>query len=101
MTRVCMNQLFSNYARGREAKELMLVLGEAALTAMDRLYARFADEFEEKYINQGFYVNRSIEETMDIGWELLGIFPKSELKRVKPEFLEKYYKPADQNQGKE
>lgn len=96
-----MNQLFSNYARGREAKELMLVLGEAALTAMDRLYARFADEFEEKYINQGFYVNRSIEETMDIGWELLGIFPKSELKRVKPEFLEKYYKPADQNQGQE
>ncbi len=96
-----MNQLFSNYARGREAKELMLVLGEAALTAMDRLYARFADEFEEKYINQGFYVNRSIEETMNIGWELLGIFPKSELKRVKPEFLEKYYKPADQNQGQE
>ncbi len=90
-----MNQLFSNYARGKEAKELMVVLGEAALTEIDRLYARFADEFENRYINQGFNNNRSIEDTMNIGWELLGIFPKSELKRIKPEFLEKYYKAAE------
>ncbi|MDD4772077.1 MAG: V-type ATP synthase subunit B [Eubacteriales bacterium] len=90
-----MNQLFSNYARGKEAKELMVVLGEAALTETDRLYARFADEFEAEYINQGFHTNRSIEETLDIGWKLLGIFPKGELKRIKPEFLDKYYKAAE------
>lgn len=85
-----MNQLFSSYARGKEAKELMVVLGEAALTPMERLYAKFADEFEEKFINQGFNVNRTIEETLDIGWELLNIFPKSELKRIKPKILAKY-----------
>ena len=86
-----MNQLFSNYARGKEAKELMVVLGEAALSPMDRLYAKFADAFEEQYINQGFYESRDIEETLDIGWRLLSILPKSELKRIKPEFIEKYY----------
>ena len=85
-----MNQLFANYARGKEAKELMVVLGEAALTPMDRLYARFADAFEAEYINQGFYENRSIEETLDIGWKLLSMFPRSELKRIKPEMLDKY-----------
>ncbi|MBE6608591.1 MAG: V-type ATP synthase subunit B [Ruminococcaceae bacterium] len=86
-----MNQLFSNYARGKEAKELMVVLGEAALSPMDRLYAKFADEFEANYINQSFYENRSIEETLEIGWKLLSILPKSELKRIKPEFIEQYY----------
>ncbi|MBE6688560.1 MAG: V-type ATP synthase subunit B [Ruminococcaceae bacterium] len=85
-----MNQLFACYARGKEAQELMIVLGEAALTPIDRLYAKFADEFEKKYINQGFNENRSIEETLNIGWELLSIFPNSELKRIKPEFIEKY-----------
>ena len=68
----------------------MVVLGEAALTPMDRLYARFADAFEAEYINQGFYENRSIEETLDIGWKLLSMFPRSELKRIKPEMLDKY-----------
>jgi V/A-type H+-transporting ATPase subunit B len=87
-----MNQLFSSYARGKEAKELMVVLCEAALTPMDRLYAKFADEFEARYINQGFYENRSIEETLDLGWELLAILPKSEMKRIKPEYVEKYWK---------
>ena len=86
-----MNQLFANYARGKDAKELMVVLGEAARTPIDRLYAKFADEFEEKYINQGFQENRSIERTLDIGWELLTIFPKSELKRIKPDLIEKYW----------
>ena len=86
-----MNQLFSSYARGREAKELMVVLGEAALTPVDRLYAKFADAFEARYINQGFYENRSIEETLDIGWELLKILPRSEMKRIKPAILDKYW----------
>lgn len=87
-----MNQLFSNYARGKEAKELMVVLGEAALTPIDRLYAKFAEEFEKRYINQGFDEDRTIEQTLDIGWELLAILPKSEMKRIKPEYLEKYWK---------
>ncbi|MBR2296594.1 MAG: V-type ATP synthase subunit B, partial [Clostridia bacterium] len=86
-----MNQLFSSYARGKEAKELMVVLGEDALTPLDRLYARFADEFEAKYINQGFYENRTIEQTLDIGWELLKILPRSEMKRIKPKILDKYW----------
>ena len=86
-----MNQLFSSYARGKEAKELMVVLGEAALTPMDRLYAKFADAFEERYINQGFNEDRSIEETLDLGWELLSILPRSEMKRIKPELVEKYW----------
>lgn len=87
-----MNQLFSSYARGKEAKELMVVLGESALTPVDRLYAKFAEAFEERYINQGFYENRSITETLDLGWELLSILPRSEMKRIKPEYVDKYWK---------
>lgn len=86
-----MNQLFAAYARGKEAKELMVVLGEAALTEMDKLYAKFSDEFEKIYVSQGNNVNRDIEETLDIGWDLLRILPRSELKRIKDEFLDKYY----------
>ena len=86
-----MNQLFAAYARGKEAKELMVVLGEAALTDMDKLYAKFADEFEQKYVSQGYETNRDIEETLDIGWELLRILPRAELKRIKDEFLDQYY----------
>ncbi len=86
-----MNQLFSSYARGKEAKELMVVLGEAALSPVDRLYAKFADAFEARYINQGFYENRTIEQTLDIGWELLKILPRAEMKRIKPEILDKYW----------
>ncbi len=81
-------------ARGKEAKELMVVLGEAALTPVDRLYAKFADAFEERYIGQGFYEDRTIEETLDLGWELLSILPKSEMKRIKPELIEKYWKKS-------
>jgi len=87
-----MNQLFSAYARGKEAKELMVILGEAALTDIDKLYAKFADRFEREYVSQGYTVNRSIEETLNIGWELLSILPRSELKRIKDEFLDQYYK---------
>ena len=86
-----MNQLFSAYARGKDAKELMVILGEAALTDIDKLYAKFADEFEKKYVSQGYDTDRSIEETLDIGWELLRILPRSELKRINDEFLDKYY----------
>lgn len=85
-----MNQLFAAYARGKEAGELMTILGEAALSETDRLYARFAEEFEQKYVSQGFTTNRDIAETLDIGWELLAILPESELKRIKPEMIEKY-----------
>ncbi|MBP3729693.1 MAG: V-type ATP synthase subunit B, partial [Lachnospiraceae bacterium] len=66
-----LNQLFAAYARGKEAKELMVVLGEAALTSMDKKYAAFADAFETRYVSQGYHTNRSIEETLQIGWELL------------------------------
>jgi V/A-type H+-transporting ATPase subunit B len=86
-----MNQLFSAYARGKDAKELMVVLGEAALTPTDLLYAKFADEFEKKYVSQGFENNRSIEETLSIGWELLKLLPRSELRRIREEYLTKYY----------
>ncbi|MBQ7129308.1 MAG: V-type ATP synthase subunit B [Clostridia bacterium] len=86
-----MNQLFAAYARGKEAKELMVILGEAALTDIDKLYARFADEFENKYVSQGYETNRTIEETLEIGWELLRILPRSELKRISDEYLDKYY----------
>ena len=90
-----MNQLFAAYARGKDAKELMVVLGEAALTDIDKLYAQFADAFEAEYVSQGYDANRSIEETMDIGWKLLSMLPKSELKRIDNKFLEKYYKQQD------
>ena len=85
-----MNQLFAAYAAGKDAKELMTILGESALSDTDKLYAKFAEEFEEKYVNQGNETNRSIEETLNIGWELLSILPRSELKRVKVEHIEKY-----------
>lgn len=86
-----MNQLFSAYARGKDAKELMVILGEAALTDIDKLYAKFADTFEKEYISQGYNKNRSIEETLNMGWELLKMLPRSELKRINDEFLDKYY----------
>ena len=91
-----MNQLFAAYATGKENKELMSILGEAALTPTDLLYAKFADEFEKRYVNQGYEENRSIEETLDLGWELLSILPKSELKRIKPELIEKYWPKKDE-----
>lgn len=86
-----MNQLFSAYARGKDAKELMVILGEAALTDIDRLYAKFADEFEKRYVSQGYDTDRTIEQTLDLGWELMKILPRSELKRISDEFLDKYY----------
>lgn len=86
-----MNQLFAAYARGKEAKELATILGEAALTDTDKQYAKFADAFERRYVSQGYNTDRSIEETLEIGWELLGILPETELKRIRVEFIEKYH----------
>ena len=85
-----MNQLFAAYSRGKDAKELMTILGEAALSEDDKLYAKFAEEFERVYVGQGNSTNRSIEETLNIGWDLLSILPVRELKRIKPEYIEKY-----------
>ena len=86
-----LNQLFAAYARGKEAKELMVILGESALTDVDKLYARFADEFERDYVSQGNDTNRTIEETLDLGWKLLRILPRSELKRIDDKYLDMYY----------
>lgn len=87
-----LNQLFAAYARGREARELATVLGESALTAVDLLFVKFADEFEKRFVKQDISENRTIEQTLELGWELLSILPIEELKRVKPEFIEKYMK---------
>lgn len=86
-----MNQLFAAYARGKEAKELMVILGDAALSETDKLYAKFADEFEKEYVSQGYTADRTIEETLTIGWKLLSILPRAELKRIKDEYLDVYY----------
>lgn len=90
-----MNQLFSAYAQGKEAKELSAILGESALSDVDKKFARFAEEFEKRYVSQGFDTDRSIEETLDTGWELLKLLPKSELKRIRDEYIEKYLNRND------
>ena len=89
-----MNQLFAAYSRGKDAKELMTILGEAALSDDDKVFARFADDFEKIYVSQGNNTNRSIEETLNIGWQLLSMLPRTELKRIKPEMIEKYMPKA-------
>ncbi len=86
-----MNQLFAVYSRGKQAKELMAILGEAALSDTDILYAKFADVFENEYVSQGYETDRSIEETLDLGWRLLTLMPRSELKRIRDAFLDKYF----------
>ena len=86
-----MNQLFAAYARGKDAKELMTILGEAALSDIDLIYAKFADAFEQEYVSQGYNANRDIEETLRIGWKLLSLLPRSELKRIDDKYLDEYY----------
>ena len=90
-----MNQLFAAYARGKEAKELMVILGESALSDIDKIYAKFADEFEARYVNQGYNTDRDIEETLDIGWDLLRILPRTELKRISDNLLDEYYEKKE------
>lgn len=98
-----MNQLFAAYARGKSSKELAAILGEAALTAIDLKFARFAEEFETHYISQGYYNNRTIEQTLDLGWSLLKMLPKAELKRIRDEYLHEFYDKAKEikKEGKE
>ena len=91
-----MNQLFSAYAQGKQAKELSAILGESALSDADKKFAKFAEAFEEQYVSQGFETNRSIEETLNLGWKLLKILPKTELKRIRDEYLEKYMPKGDE-----
>ena len=91
-----MNQLFSAYAQGKQAKELSAILGESALSETDKKFAKFAEAFEEQYVSQGFETNRSIEETLNLGWKLLKILPKTELKRIRDEYLEKYMPKGDE-----
>ncbi|MGQ9534801.1 MAG: V-type ATP synthase subunit B [bacterium] len=85
------NQLIACYSRGKEAQELAIILGEAALSDMDKIYLKFATIFEQQYINQGEYENRTIEQTLNLGWELLRLVPRAEMKRVREEYLRKYY----------
>ncbi len=85
-----MNQLFAAYARGKDAKELAVILGDAALSDTDKIYAQFATQFEQKYVSQGYTTNRTIEETLSIGWELLSILPRNELKRIRDAYLDQY-----------
>ena len=86
-----MNQLFSAYARGKEAKELSAILGEGALSPIDKKYSLFAEEFEKQYVNQGFTKDRTIEETLNLGWSLLRILPRAELKRIRDAYLEEFF----------
>ncbi|MFR3798594.1 MAG: V-type ATP synthase subunit B, partial [Christensenellales bacterium] len=90
-----MNQLFAAYSRGKEAKELAVILGDAALTDVDKKYAAFADAFEKEYVSQGFETNRSIEETLDIGWKLLAMLPRGELKRIRDNMLDEFLPKAE------
>jgi V/A-type H+-transporting ATPase subunit B len=85
-----MNQLFAAYSRGKDAKELAVILGDAALTDEDKMFARFSDDFESRYVSQGYETNRTIEETLNLGWDLMKILPRGELKRIRDEYLDKY-----------
>ena len=91
-----MNQLFAAYSRGKDAKELAVILGEAALSDVDKLYAAFADTFEKEYVSQGYDTNRSIEETLNLGWKLLKMLPRNELKRIRDAMIDKYLPKGDE-----
>ena len=93
------NQLFAAYARGKEVQELAVILGESALSDLDRIYFSFAEEFERRYVSQGYQTNRTIHETLDLGWKLLQVFPKGELKRIKDSLVEKYFEGAQAQQA--
>jgi V/A-type H+-transporting ATPase subunit B len=91
------NQLFGAYARGIQAKELAVILGEAALSDTDRAFVAFADAFEDTFIRQGEHEERSVERTLELGWELAALLPRTELKRIKDEYVEKYMKETPQS----
>ena len=91
-----MNQLFAAYSRGKDAKELAVILGDAALSDVDKMYAAFADEFEKQYVSQGYDTNRTIEETLNLGWKLLKMLPRNELKRIRDAMIDKYMPEGDE-----
>ncbi|MBN1818111.1 MAG: V-type ATP synthase subunit B, partial [Sedimentisphaerales bacterium] len=95
------NQLYAAYARGKEAQELATILGEAALSAEDQKYMKYANEFEANYISQGYYENRSVFDTLDLGWKLLSMFEDNELKRIDPKLIDKYMPQFRQVQATE
>jgi V/A-type H+-transporting ATPase subunit B len=86
-----LNQLFACYARGKEARELAVILGEAALSDEDKIYLKFSEDFENEFVRQQEHQVRNIQETLDIGWRLLSRIPRQELKRIRDEYLDKYY----------
>lgn len=86
------NQLYSAYAEGCDLRDLVAVVGEEALTERDRKYLEFADEFEQKFVRQGRDEDRTFEETLNLGWELLSMHPRSELKKIDDKYIEKYYR---------
>ena len=89
-----MNQLFAAYSRGKDAKELSAILGEAALSPSDLKFAAFADAFEKEYVSQGYEADRSIEDTLDLGWKLMRLLPRNELRRIRDAMLDKYMPEA-------
>ena len=91
-----MNQLFAAYSRGKEAKELAVILGEASLSDVDKKFANFADAFEKEYVSQGYQTNRSIEDTLTLGWKLLGLLPREELKRIRDEMVDEFLVQAQE-----
>jgi len=95
------NQLYAAYARGKEVQELATIMGEAALSEEDKKYMKFADDFEARYVSQDYFENRTIETTLDLGWELLSMFENAELKRIDPELLEKYMPKFRKKQAEE
>ena len=90
-----MNQIYAGYASGREARELAVILGDTALSDADKAFAKFAENFDKEYVNQGYETNRSIVETLDLGWKLLKVIPRTELKRIRVEYLDKYLTDKD------
>jgi V/A-type H+-transporting ATPase subunit B len=93
------DQLYYAYAEGRGLRDLVAVIGEEALTAKDKLYLQFADRYEREFVNQGPYEDRSIEDTLNLGWELLSMLPETELKRIDPANIKKYH-PAHRGADK-
>ena len=96
-----MNQLFAAYSRGKDAKELAVILGDAALSDTDKKFAAFADAFEKEYVSQGGETNRSIEETLDLGWKLLKMLPRNELKRIRDKMVAQYLPEEDPDDKEE
>ena len=86
------DQLYGLYAKAQDAKSLSAIVGAGALSESDKSYLKFGDDFESKFLKQEFYERRTIEDTLNIGWDLLSEVPEGELTRVKKEYVEKYYK---------